>query len=56
MIYLGAFTLAFMVPALFEMFPDIPNGIFLNHLVHLGLGVSSLAAVTFLRQDKSVKR
>ncbi len=55
-IYMLAGLLAFVVPALFGVFPDTPNGIFLNHLVHLVLGVSSLAAAAFLRQDMPAKR
>jgi hypothetical protein len=54
-IYLLAFLPAFVLPALFGMFPDIPNGILLNHLVHLVVGVSSVAAVAFLSQDTLAK-
>lgn len=49
MLYLLAGVLAFVVPALFGMFPDRPNGILLNHLVHLVLGISNVVAAVFPR-------
>ncbi len=55
-IYLLAGVLTFVVPALIGVFPELQNGIFLNHLVHLVVGVSSLAAAAFLPQDTLAKR
>lgn len=55
-LYLLAGVFAFVVPALFGIFPDRPNGIFLNHLVHLVLGVSNVAAAIFLPQGPPIKR
>lgn len=54
-LYLLAGLLAFVVPALFGVFPDRPNGILLNHLVHLVLGISNLVAAVFLRQRPLAK-
>ena len=57
LIYLLAGLLAFVAPALLlGMFPDTPNGILLNHVVHLTFGVSNVAAAIFLPQDTRAKR
>lgn len=54
-IYLLAGLLAFVTPALlFGVYPETYNGILLNHLVHLTVGVSNVAAA-FLRQDVLAK-
>lgn len=55
-LYLLAGLLAFVVPALFGMFPDRPNGILLNHLVHLVLGLSNVVAAVFLGQRPLAER
>lgn len=50
LIYLLAVVLAFGVPALLlGLFPDTPNGIVLNHSVHLVVGVSNITAASLLR-------
>ncbi len=56
MVYLLLGMLTFVVPALFGVFPDTQNGIILNHLVHLVVGVSNIAAVALLPQDTLLKR
>lgn len=48
-LYLLAFVLGFVVPALFGMLPDLSNGIALAHSIHAVLGVSGLAVVRFSR-------
>jgi hypothetical protein len=54
-IYLLAFLPALVLSPLFGVFPHTPNGILLNHLVHLVVGVSSVAAVAYLSQDALAK-
>ncbi len=55
-IYLLAGLLAFVVPALFGMFPTAHNGILLDHLLHLVVGSLNIAVATLLRQDAWLAR
>lgn len=55
-IYLLAGVLAFVLPALCLVCSKTPNGLLLDHGVDLTDGVSNVAAIAVLPQDKSTRR